>query len=1069
VNRQMLLVSPDRSGAFRSIQQALAQARDGALISVAAGRYEEALHVTTAVTLAAETAGSVQVHAPSGSAVVVDAEAVQLSGLAFSSADPDTPALEVRRGQAALDNCLVASEAWTALLAWQQGTLAARDCRVLNPRGAGVVVTSSGTNALERSEIAEAGSSAVVIAENGRLAVRDCVLERARGNGICVNGRGNATVEDTRIIGSGKPAIAVEQDGRASLRAVSVTGSAALDAYLTSRNEVVLDGCSFSSSGGQAVHIGEGCTPSLRGCTITSPSRNGVQVAGASRPRLENCEITGAPLGILVEAGSTATLSGVAVREAGDTAVVVAEGSSLDAEKLTISGESGSGLRALGEATLVVRAADIEVGRGKGVDLAEGASAQFAGLRLRGGGLSVIGAHAVLESCTVQDCGVIVGADAELSANDTDFVGSDSDGIRVLKGGSLVALGCRVTGAQRHGVHIQAAARADLGNCTVFDNGGEGVRNDSDDPVSIRDCEVRDGGRPAQGRKGARKTPDAGADTGDAQAQAPGDGPLAELESLVGLESVKKEVTGLINLNRMAQRREEMGLPMPPMSRHLVFAGPPGTGKTTVGRLYGAILAELGILSQGHIVEVARADLVAQIIGGTAIKTTEVFTKALGGVLFIDEAYTLTNQAKGTGPDFGQEAVETLMKLMEDHRDEIVVIVAGYSELMDQFLASNPGMASRFARTIEFPNYSPDELVTIVQGLCAKHYYDLTGDALEALTRYFVEVPKGATFGNGRVARQVFESMINSQASRLASQAPEDNAALSQLTGEDLKADFAPKAAEAEPTRPTESPGQARIAAMIGLDSVRKAVRARLNGLVKLRQKGESVVGLANVVFEGPVGSGRRTMARLYARCLTEMEFLFSGAVRELPLSSVPARWPEQAHAFVASAVAEAEGGLLLLELDPAFGRRPAEECHAVIDAVASGIGQAHTVAVVLCGSSPHLADLLRDRTDLAEGFAEYLRFGRYTAGQLAELTCRHLARLGCGVDEQVPGALSTLYAVTPPREGAHGAHWLAARIAAGAASPTITVSDLSTPRREPDPAGDPAPGQRDSPPLVPA
>lgn len=233
---------------------------------------------------------------------------------------------------------------------------------------------------------------------------------------------------------------------------------------------------------------------------------------------------------------------------------------------------------------------------------------------------------------------------------------------------------------------------------------------------------------------------------------------------------MKLEVTGLINLNKMAQRRQEMGLPMPPMSRHLVFAGPPGTGKTTVARLYGAVLAELGILSQGHIVEVARADLVAQIIGGTAIKTTEVFNKALGGVLFIDEAYTLTNQSRGNGPDFGQEAVDTLMKLMEDHRDEVVVIVAGYSAQMEQFLASNPGMASRFARTVEFPNYSAEELVTIVRGLCAKHYYELSGSALEALDRYFQDVPKGATFGNGRVARQVFEEMISRQASRLAAE-----------------------------------------------------------------------------------------------------------------------------------------------------------------------------------------------------------------------------------------------------------------------------------------------------------
>ena len=222
----------------------------------------------------------------------------------------------------------------------------------------------------------------------------------------------------------------------------------------------------------------------------------------------------------------------------------------------------------------------------------------------------------------------------------------------------------------------------------------------------------------------------------------------------------------------MAQVRQQMGLPMPPMSRHLVFAGPPGTGKTTVARLYGAVLAELGILSKGHMVEAARADLVGQYIGSTAIKTTELVTKALGGVLFIDEAYTLSAGSGGSGPDFGQEAIDALMKMMEDHRDELVVIVAGYSELMEQFLASNPGLASRFTRTIEFPNYTVEELVTITSNLCGKHYYELTDDAVDALTAYFERVPKNATFGNGRVARKLFEAMINNQASRLATAPP---------------------------------------------------------------------------------------------------------------------------------------------------------------------------------------------------------------------------------------------------------------------------------------------------------
>ncbi|MFF7472442.1 right-handed parallel beta-helix repeat-containing protein [Streptomyces sp. NPDC008092] len=809
MSRQVLLVSPERPGAHRTIAGALAEAAEGALITVAPGRYEEALDIVRPVTLAAEGgAGTVRVHAPAGSTVVVRAEAVQLSGLVLSGADREAPVLDLRRGQSALDGCRIEGAAWTAVLAWDEGTLAARGCRVTNPNGAGVVVTSPGGNVLADTEITEAGSSAVVVAEHGRLDIRDCRLDRPRGNGVCVNGSAAATVEATLITGSGKPAVAVEQEARAALVRVTVTGSTALDAYLTGRGETTLTDCAFSGSGGQSVHVADGAAPHLRGCTVTGAARSGVQVTGGARPRLEDCEITGTPVGLHVTGAATAVrATGLVVRDATTAAVQAADSGTAELERLTVTGGAGAGVRAQGGARLTLRDADIAMdgdgqattahgpgpGPGLGLGLTGSASAFMAGSVLRG-------------------CGAVVGEDAELTAHDSEFTGSPGDAVRVLAGGSFTAVGCRMTGARGQGVNAHADARTDLNNCAVQDNAGDRPADGPADPHSPHGPNgphsphsphsPHDPHSP-HGPDGSG-TPGPPADPGGSRSAT---GPLAELDALVGLESVKLEVTGLINLNKMTKRRTEMGLPMPPMSRHLVFAGPPGTGKTTVARLYGAVLAELGILGQGHIVEVARADLVAQIIGGTAIKTTEVFNRALGGVLFIDEAYTLTNQSRGTGPDFGQEAVETLMKLMEDHRDEIVVIAAGYSEHMDRFLASNPGMASRFARTIEFPNYSPEELVTIVRGLCAKHYYELSDDALEALSRYFEDVPKGPTFGNGRVARQVFESMIGSQASRLATHPPGHDSELSLLTAADVTP--APRPPSPRPTTPTPTPAPA--------------------------------------------------------------------------------------------------------------------------------------------------------------------------------------------------------------------------------------------------------------------
>lgn len=347
MSRQVLLVSPDRPGAHRTIGHALADATEGALVTVAPGRYEENLDITRAVTIAAESgAGTVQVHAATGSTVVVEADAVQLSGLVLSGADPEAPVLDLRRGQSALDGCVIEGAAWTAVLAWDEGVLAARGCKVLNPNGAGVVVTSRGGNVLEHTEISEPGSSAVVVAEHGRLSVRDCRLDRPGGNGICVNGTATATVESTQITASAKPAVAVEQEGKAILVRVGVTGSAVLDAYLTSRGETTLTDCDFAGSAGQSVHIAESAAPHLRRCTVTGAARAGIQAAGGARPRIENCEIADTPIGLHVTgAGTSVSVTGLAVRDTPTAAVQVFDSGAAELERLTVTGTSGAGIR----------------------------------------------------------------------------------------------------------------------------------------------------------------------------------------------------------------------------------------------------------------------------------------------------------------------------------------------------------------------------------------------------------------------------------------------------------------------------------------------------------------------------------------------------------------------------------------------------------------------------------------------------------------------------------------------------------------------------------------------------
>lgn len=1105
------MVGQQHGEAFSTIAAALAQAEAGATITVRSGRYEESLTISRTVRLEADPHdGPVAILARTGSALVVDAGGVQLRGFRLECQDTAVPAVDVVRGEAALDECTIDGVGWAALLVRGTGTLALRGCLVTSSAGAGIVVASPGPSTIENTVIADTASSGVVVVDGGAVELRRVSTARVQGNGICVNGSGRLVADRCELTGSAKPALVVEHQGSASISGLTVRESENLDVYLTSQGEVTITDSTFTGAKGQAVHIAGGSAPELRSCTVTEVDGTAIHVTGQARPRFRDCTIDSAQVAVFADDQSAVDFERLTITGSQQTAVTLALGAAARFAGLTLTTTKGDGVLLSGGSRLSLVDARIRSGTGTaltatqssridvtdselicsaeiGVRLDQPSASNMSSVVLRGNGLQISGGVEVaLTDCEVLQspgAGLLLTAGAALTARRCRVREAGGSGLALEDGTKAALTDCEIVGSTGPGVHLKTRERVTLtGGLLKGNRGGSVSRPKDGDQLSmervVTDDEVSTGGVPPTGPAsnsafgsgsefGSEFAGTGGMDgsqdgaTPDSESASPEvdpvlAGPLGELESLVGLEGVKAEVTALVNLLMMAQKRQQLGLPMPMMTRHLVFAGPPGTGKTTVARLYGTVLAELGILAKGHMVEVARADLVGQYIGSTAIKTTEVITKALGGVLFIDEAYTLTANSGGSGPDFGQEAVDTLMKMMEDHRDELVVIVAGYSALMEKFLSSNPGLASRFTRTVEFPNYSTDELVTITLGLCRKHYYEMTDDGMEALQEYFDRTPKDETFGNGRVARKLFEAMVNSQASRLAVN-PGKESEMNRLTAADLKAELArlpTAAAAAAPDSasatgdPVEvvraSAGQRRMRNLIGQDGVRAAAETTLAGLLQARRENQALGNRANIVIMGRSGSGRAEIAGLYTQSLAELDLIPVGhLVRRSIAVDLRPRWPGQAESLVRTALDDASGGVLAVDLD---GDWPIDANSAgveLLEILAAGIRRrpADPVALLI-GETDRVRALLPLVAALRTGFAAGWELIDYSPAGLGNIAARLLVDRGHEVGPDVRAEMARQLAASSDRT-VHAAHQLARRVSAAAASRTLLIADL--------------------------
>ncbi|SEM85546.1 right-handed parallel beta-helix repeat-containing protein [Lihuaxuella thermophila] len=1020
-----IIVSKKPFSKYKTITEAIQKAVPGTKIFIEPGIYKENIVIDKQVELLGKgPVNEIVVRSENSTSILMQTERATVRGITIH-----------QRGEAKGDEYFVAVDV-------PMGSLTLEDCHIRSDIGHGVRIYHLHTNpVIQRCNIHHAKGVGILIYSEGNPVIKDCKIYNSEHNGVWVREKGRGTIENCEIYGNKFPNITITSEGNPVIKGCKIYNSEQNGVWVYDQGRGTIEDCEIYSNKYPNIGITREGNPVIKGCKIYNCEQNGIWVKEKGRGTIDNCEIYGSKYpNIAIASEGNPVITGCKIYKSEQNGVWVHKKGRGTIEKCEIFGNRQPNIHIESEGNPVIKGCKIYKSEQNGVWVHENGFGTIENCQIYRNGYPNIAikseGNPVIKGCKIHNSeqnGVWVYDQGRGTIEDCEIYSNKYPNIAITGEGNPVFRDCKIYNNSHYGVWVKDKGRGTVESCEIYSNNVANIMIESEGNPVIRGCEIRNSEQNGvwalnkghgtienckiygnsnrdilisedshtkvlneagpREEKSEKAKPDRSSQASSELTEV-----LAELDSLIGMENVKEQIRKTIEYIQFNQELAKFGIESENLKlavSHTVLYGNPGTGKTTLAKLLGKLYRAMGLLSSGHVVQVNREKLVAEYIGQTAPKTKAKIDEAIGGVLFIDEAYELTN--KGLKNDFGPEAIAVLLEEMENKKGEFMVVVAGYTQEMARFLEANPGLKSRFTQYFHLQDYTPKEMVEIARKMVRDQKRQLSQDAEEALAEEFTRLwrKRDRFFANARTVRTYVEAMLQAQAQRCLRVPREQwtKEFLLTLTSEDVKATIPKEKTKAFDLPINEallSEALQQLHRMIGMKRVKEEI-AKLVTLVRFyKEEGRSLDELSpHTLLIGSPGTGKTEVARILARIYEALGILERGDLVEVNRDQLVSAYQGESEKLIAVYIDQAMGGTLLIDEVYQLTQYGLQDPgHKVIEVLLKRMEDDRGKFIVIAtGYKEKIEQFLDSNDGLRRRFVRRIEFEDYTHAELMQIS----------------------------------------------------------------------------------